>query len=439
MHLVFARGSSPIWTSRRGARCIAALACAVASSSQLLAQRYSLDPLSPEVGAAPFFFSAADVLITPGGQAPQVHIPAASLGLIAADNVDALSDGTDPMPPCVVAGVVLMQFSVDRAAIGSPASAVRVQTLGNGAAGDTFQLVSAPPPLPPCTFAPPTIRRDATSFGLTPNPPPPFEVESDIDALMRSPSGIDAVNWDVYFSVDPPTAARLTAVPGNPVITEADILYASNTEPWLHIYATRAQLRLVAGDDIDGLVILDTSPGVFNATEIIHISLTAGSPSAAALGGGASMILVYPALGPGGTSVVELGNGTFDVAANEEVDALMAGDPPAPPGGGGGGVPTLPEWGLIWLALALTGLATLALRAPRFAIEGGATSVAWLGPHAWRPRLYWACLLGVSVLGGMAASIAAATGALGQADLIGGALAAPLAAYVVHLWLSERS
>jgi hypothetical protein len=230
---------------------------------------------------------------------------------------------------------------------------IRAQALGNGAAGDVFRLIG----LPLCFYPSPTLIRDATVLDLTPLP-----IQSDVDALMRAPSGNDLLlNWDVYFSVDPATAARLGAG-----ISPADILYTSESTPGgFATYCTAAQLNLLPIDDIDALVILDPSPGTFEATSIIHASLTKTSPSAPAWGGGASMILLSPTTVAG----IELGNAVFEVGFAEEVDALMAGDPGDKDGDGnrndddGGGVPAMPAW---WYGiLVISVLAAVGLLAQR--------------------------------------------------------------------------
>lgn len=121
---------------------------------------FSLDPGSPEV---PVPFSAADMaLMGPGipGVAPIVAFPAASLGLPVGANVDAYSDGFDPLSPIGTPypfAWVMLAYSVGPGTVGVPGTLIFMNAApgGNGATSDVYII-------PPCC-RPPYLRSDRAS------------------------------------------------------------------------------------------------------------------------------------------------------------------------------------------------------------------------------------------------------------------------------------
>lgn len=281
----------------------------LAATAAAAAQDFGLDPLSPEV---PGTCSAADIL-SPG---PVVSVPTAALGVVPSGNVTALSWGDDACLD-VHDGVGRLDFSVDRAAIGLPASAVAQQAAGDGAAGDILRVVV----FGSNAIQVAVLQTGAPALGLTPQP----AFESDVDALGLPGAAGGPGPWftlDAASVAPPHDAATLFVVPaggGSPVV-----------------YATSAQLGLAAGDEIDGLLLDDQgTPGVLDASDRVTITLAPGSPS----GPPATLRQVWPATASlGGPKV-------FGLRPGERVDALAATYLPPVPwldlggGGGPGGVP----------------------------------------------------------------------------------------------------
>jgi hypothetical protein len=202
--------------------------------------------------AAPFSFSIDlgsptvpsvgnnDVLQSgPVGGPPTVLMPAASLGLpaVSADEIDAMSDfGVDEEGPF---------FSVDRASVGLPGTAVAAQAALGQAAGDIFRAI------------PGALHLNQRSLGLLPSILPGAPTAAPIDNL-------DALN---FFNAT--IENRLYSLaPGNSLgVSGADLINSSGIT-----VVTAAALGLLPGDDIDAL------QWIFSG---YYFSLTPGSPSLA--------------------------------------------------------------------------------------------------------------------------------------------------------------
>jgi len=273
----------------------------VALPSAAAAYDFSVDPASPEVAA--LRYEARDVVLQDGSG---VHIAGTLLGL-GSDELDGFSYGKDLLRPVGLPNFfVSLQFSVDRATVGS-GSAITTQATGNGAAGDKFDLLV----LRSGRTVGPFLDSDAPSHQLTPKP----SLESSIDGLSWPPG----TRNHVYYTV-----ARGGSRP------PADVFYVA--EPGVTapvVYATAAQLGLVAGDDVDALAIKDGGGvGVLDANDVVYVSLDAASPTRAAVTGGSEVILqVFPQPMRVVFTASQLGLGA---AASEEVDAITGYDPGPP-------------------------------------------------------------------------------------------------------------
>ncbi len=238
------------------------------NSGIAVGQFLSIDQASPEY---PGIFSSADILWSgQGGLALVVIAPAADLGLLGGDELDAFSYGSDWFFPAGSQNWVNLVYSVTRGTVGAGASVIAGEAAGNGAAGDKFVVridgTGA-------TQGAPALWLDAVPCGLTPLPPP----QSDIDGLSYP----NPTRFGVYFSVNAATAARLTGA--GLACGPADILYQGNPAPGAPlpvIWATPIQLGLLAGDDIDALGLMDFSdPCTLGGGETVFVSLAPGSPT----------------------------------------------------------------------------------------------------------------------------------------------------------------
>lgn len=217
------------------------------------AQAQGLDPLSPEVPAvldageiASFDFSCGKTTIW----------PSAAMGLAPGDNVDAFAVGTDVFPPIGPAiappppnTAVMAMFSVTRPSVGLN-SAPLAEASTDGAASDVFavEYVSG--------AGGAFLWSDARCLTRLPG-------QSDIDSLNLTKTTI----YPVFFSLDPPTAARKGVDPADILLSPGDGTFS--------VVVPAALLGLRPGDDINGLAV--GSGGLV-------FSLSAASPSAGRVG-----------------------------------------------------------------------------------------------------------------------------------------------------------
>jgi len=243
----------------------------------------------------------ADILFNPG--LSMVGIPCASLGLIGCtgvaappyDDLDALSYGADFGQYPSEQGYV--GFSVARGSVGLAGTAVNYEAAT-------------------CATAEPEADEFATQLDgnniqvydgngvdcVTGGPVPSMGLQEpnadDLDALdghdlyfvdWTGPGGTpDGVpDREVYFSLDP--VSPTLGAPNN--WSAADILVTiGGAMP--SVYATAAQLGLVAGDDVDGLCLAETSwppgnpdrewfdpDGATSSKDFLFYTITASSPS----------------------------------------------------------------------------------------------------------------------------------------------------------------
>jgi hypothetical protein len=282
---------------------------------------FSIDQASPEYPAT---YSSADIVYQGGGTKKYT---ATDLGLIASDEVTSFCGGADNVFPAGSAYWSTFHYSVDRATVGTLSSVINTESTGNGAAGDIFRIVIDGGSN---VAIGPTLLVDATVNGLSTITPGP---QSDIDAINTPGLG-------VWFSVNAVTATRLTGA--GLACTSGDILYQATpgpSAPLPVVWATRAQLGLVVGDDIDALMMSGAGGTGLNPGTIVYISLAPTSPSAGALGT-ATAIQVYP-----GPPAVVFNATSLGLLAGDNINAMTACDP--------GAIPTISQWGLIIITILL--------------------------------------------------------------------------------------
>jgi len=240
---------------------------------------FSVDPASTVPGVGP-----ADLLQSFGGNAFTLVATAAQVGLLPGDDIDALHQGFP--------GSILTWMSVDRAATGTPGTAVRTEANAGEQSGDVFAalfLGGAPPNGN-------TLAADEQSLGLGPL--------DDLDAMYWLSFDASA---PFFFSLaaGSPTLAALGA-------SAADILVSAPGQgPQVHL--TAAQLGLTAADDIDaldgGVAVIPGFPA-----QPIRYSLAPGSPSL----GGASAADIFSS-GGGSIPALQLG-----LNASDNLNALAS-------------------------------------------------------------------------------------------------------------------
>jgi hypothetical protein len=281
---------------------LVAAALITAAALPLRAHDFSVDPTSPEV--LQLRYGSSDIIDRTGG-GPVIF--AASLGL-GSDELDGFSYGKDVLRP--VGGTnffVSMQYSVSRATSGA-GQIVTTQRNLNGAAGDKFNLLI----LRSGRTIGPFLESDAPNHKLTPGPGS-APGQSEIDGLSF-PSG-----WktDAFWTV-----ARNAPSGRDP----ADVYYIDPTQAVAAVvYATRAQLGLAAGDNIDAIAVKDGGTrGVLDAADVVYVSLDAASPTRVARGGQDDILQVWPQ-----PIAVAIAFNKLDIQGtlNEEIDAITGYDP----------------------------------------------------------------------------------------------------------------
>ncbi len=266
----------------------------VATAAPTRADTFTLDPVSPTLGAIPA--GPADLLYDVPGPIPSIGYPMPALGLVPGDVVDAISDGMDP-----VFVPHTDYFSVTRGSIGAAGSGVAIESsiadtppgLTPGHASDIF--VSSPALAGTNILAPApfgwtlgTTTGDEANIGLiTPNFAPAGGDNVNAYDLALIPAGAP-----VYFSLTAgsPTLVGLGATP-------ADILaVGGGFGPVPVIFLPSVALGLPAGPfEMDGLALATGPGGAFAGPGSIEYSLD--SASAALLGLSGADILGLSALG----------------------------------------------------------------------------------------------------------------------------------------------
>jgi len=263
----------------------------------------SIDRVSPSL-ACPFPVSFAEVmgLVPPGGGCdvggvgPVLEVMPISFGLGAMDNIDGLSANTLTSPNLTYH----LLFSVDPGSVGVAGTPLNAAAANNQAASDIYRTpltgsspaaamaACAPIAIPP----PQALHRNQTAFNLIPTVPagafsgiPEDNVDGvEMDVLDFTGDNINDV--PVYFSLDAVSPALFTS--------GADIYFSPAGGGPFFLFSLPAQAGLLAGDEIDSLVMWDRggigapNPGV----DMALFSLAPGSPTLAMIGASPAALFV---------------------------------------------------------------------------------------------------------------------------------------------------
>ena len=232
----------------------------------------------------PSSLSSAGIFDLPTSTPPP--IPASSLGLTEADELDALAYGTD-----FIASIMVMRFSVDPRSQGVIGSGVKQESekSPNEAHGDEFWTSVA--------------RLGSNVQQLDENgdtaPPFPLLISDDVDGLTEPPTSFVDTNSDGV----PENPVYLSLAEGSPSlrtlgVAAGDILATSGGSP-PSTFIPSTNLGLVEGDDVDAICL-----GVFidedrEEQRVVLFSLAPGSSS-----------LVAGGLSPADLFLVQVGQGT---------------------------------------------------------------------------------------------------------------------------------
>ena len=259
-------------------------------------------------------------LLNPGGPPPTVQLQPPLLGLLAADELDAVSPGID-----AVQRDNILYFSVDRSTMGLPGPLtpldVAGQAIRNQQAADIFvttnQIGVAAVPM-----GINMLRDNQTLMGAQPLLPPMVfntgAAQDNLDALTFEEFDLDGDgthDMPVYFSL-----RRGSPTLGTSGNSAADILLAPAGQVF-GVFAPAASMGLDDGDDLDALVLLDAGmagapdPGL----DIALFSLAPGSPTLVAGGLSAADIFMTTF---NGASFVRYPSTALALCDGDNVDAL---------------------------------------------------------------------------------------------------------------------
>ena len=206
-------------------------------------------------------------------------------------------------------------FSVTQASVGLPGTAVNAQA---SRGGDVYTSAGG---------GVNALFRTEAQLGLLPAASDNLD-GLEIDDQKRVQATNDNALVGVYdrprqwFSLQSGTMAGLTAL-GGALVTPSDVLLV-NPNGDLVVGVPAATFGLVAADDMDGMVIVDTAPtDVLNGTDRIYYSLRAGSPGLA--GSSPADIFCHRVDGtPCGTlgGRLEMTAGMLGLLATDDVDGL---------------------------------------------------------------------------------------------------------------------
>ena len=234
------------------------------------------DPETFSIDGPPAVQDQAD-LLNPG---MTVQVPKANIGLGLNDQLDALSAGVD-----AVHASNIVYFSVDRASIGLAGPLTPLDVNGQAAlnqqAGDIFATTDAQG-VGSAPVGINSLHMNQNFFGLIPvvgslqdntgnlqDNLDAFCLE-EFDLLPLQPDGLQ--DRAVYFSLGANS-------PSLGVNSAADILQSPAGGVTFSVFATAAQMGLLAEDDLDALALLDLDGAVTPGLDLALFSLAPGSPT----------------------------------------------------------------------------------------------------------------------------------------------------------------
>jgi len=280
------------------------MAITLTSPAAQAATYFSIDAASPSVG---LFGILPGSILTPGpiGGPPTVFLPAAALGLLPGDELDALAF------PALTGFAAPTHGSVDRLSVGIPGLPpdVASEAAAGQAAGDIFASAG---------LGTNSLATNQDALGLlppipagVPNGPPPVPIDN-LDALEYAPAGFPIVPG--------PLGLHFSLAVGSPTLlatgfSAADILFWSGVGLPPGLFLAGGALGLVPGDDLDALVYLGVMPA---------FSLAPGSPSLLPTLLNPAGFSAADILGPGVVPVVLAPAGALGLAPGDNVDAMAA-------------------------------------------------------------------------------------------------------------------
>jgi hypothetical protein len=255
----------------------------------------SIDRTSPSIPACgpPIFPSTVLSQVPAGPPCAVPEVLPAPLGLVANDNIDALSANT----PTPANDQYVWVFSGDRGSMGVFGTPYRGEAANNQAASDLWRTGAAP------TASPAAVVAAACGAPAMIPPPMPVQHRLQVDyhlvpflasgvAFGGLQDNIDAVELDdldpsgdlvhdagTYFSLDP----------GSPTLgggSGADLFFAAAGAGWIP-FSAAGNIGLIPANDIDALVIWDRGAiGAMNpGVDVAVFSLTPNSPALAGADG----------------------------------------------------------------------------------------------------------------------------------------------------------
>ncbi len=282
-------------------RLLGALVLVAASPAFGQALDYTIDAVSPEP------FSPAEIRISDGSD---TRIPHTDLGVAFGEDVNAFSYGDAEIELLGLYNVVRMAYSVDAASVGAGAP-IAQQVLLDGAAGDKFGVDFVQFRGNIRVLRGPYLISNAPIHNLTPQPG-----QSELDGLARR-----IVSTGLYplYVTFPPGGAR----------DPATVYIVRNPGGPPEVFATSADMGLVAGDVIDALSVGTNPTGLprpqgLGPEVLIWISLARGSPTRAVAEarGGDGVLQVYPT-----APKVVVDASSLGISSTDEIDAHTGLDP----------------------------------------------------------------------------------------------------------------
>jgi hypothetical protein len=256
----------------------------------------------------------ADILyLDPVSGTIVVYIPAAALGLIPGDDLDALSYGFGAYDEFVVAS-----FSTRPAAVGLPGTELNREAfcVPSEVAGDEYSVVGSGGQWSPPWIHFQRLDEDGVSCAGNRGHPLRLQIGDDLDALempymptvaARLAGSQPPFPSSVYFSLTPrsPSLALHGWRPADILVVQP-ALNPGDPPPAPVVFASQENLGLVDGDDVDAIALAEDGNGVFTplfemGSDALILSLATGSPTLAIKGfTPGDLLLPQTTLEPGG-------------------------------------------------------------------------------------------------------------------------------------------